>query len=90
MTGGVFSIATNPFRSREGRRMTLLANIARLQAVLESDPGVAVVADVAGYRRARAEGRMGCFLAVQGGNAVTAPTTWRPCPTWCRGSPSST
>ncbi|MEA2686351.1 MAG: rane dipeptidase [Actinomycetota bacterium] len=70
MTGGVFSIATNPFRSREGRRMTLAANIARLQAVLESDPGVAVVADVAGYRRARAEGRMGCFVAVQGGNAV--------------------
>jgi len=72
MTGGVFSIATNPFRNREPRRMTLLANVQRLQATLESDPAVAVVADVAGYRRARAEGRMGCFLAVQGGNAVTA------------------
>ncbi|HVF13005.1 MAG TPA: membrane dipeptidase [Acidimicrobiales bacterium] len=72
MTGGVFSIATNPFRSREGRRTTLLANIRALQAVLEADPGVAVVADAAGYRRARAGGRMGCFLAVQGGNAVTA------------------
>ncbi len=72
MTGGVFSIATNPFRSRSGRRMTLLDNLRRLQAVLESDPGVAVVADLAGYRRARAEGRMGCFLAVQGGNAVGA------------------
>ena len=72
MTGGVFSIATNPFRSRAGRRTTLLANLARLQAALEGDPGVAVVADAAGYRRARAEGRMGCFLAVQGGNAVTA------------------
>ena len=70
MTGGVFSIATNPFRSRAGRRTTLLANLARLQSALEADPGVAVVADVAGYRRARAEGRMGCFLAVQGGNAV--------------------
>src|SRR5207253_268524 len=35
-------------------------------------PGVAVVSDVAGYRRARAEGRMACFLAVQGGNAVDA------------------
>lgn len=72
MTGGVFSIATNPFRSRAGRRTTLLANVARLQAALETDPGVAVVADAAGYRRARAEGRMGCFLAVQGGNAVGA------------------
>jgi len=72
MTGAVFSIATNPIRSRAGRRMTLLANIRRLQGILESDPGVTVVADVAGYRRARAEGRMGCFLAIQGGNAVTA------------------
>jgi membrane dipeptidase len=72
MTGGVFSIATNPFRSGEGRRTTLLANIVRLQRILESDPGVAVVADAAGYRQARAEGRMACFLAVQGGNAVTA------------------
>ena len=72
MTGGVFSIATNPFRSRAGRRATLQANVSRLRAALEADPGVAVVSDVAGYRRARAEGRMGCFLAVQGGNAVTA------------------
>ncbi len=72
LTGGVFSIATNPFRSRAGRRTALLANLARLQAALEADPGVAVVADLAGYRRARAEGRMACFLAVQGGNAVGA------------------
>jgi len=72
MTGGVFSIATNPFRSRDGRRSTLVANVARLEAALAGDPGVAVVADVAGYRRARAEGRMGCFVAVQGGNAVGA------------------
>jgi len=72
LTGGVFSIATNPFRSRDGRRMTLTANIGRLRTILESDPGVAVVDDVAGYRRARAEGRMAIFLAVQGGNAVGA------------------
>lgn len=72
LTGGVFSIATNPFRSRQGRRMTLAANIARLGEILESVPGVAVVDDVAGYRQARAEGRMGLFLAVQGGNAVGA------------------
>ena len=72
MTGGVFSIATNPFRSPGGRRDTLHANVDRLRAQLEADPGVAVVADVAGYRAARAEGRLGCFVAVQGGNAVPA------------------
>jgi membrane dipeptidase len=70
MTGGVFSIATNPLRSRSGRFVTLLANLDRLQRALAADPGVAVVSDVGGYRRARAEGRMGCFLAVQGGNAA--------------------
>ena len=72
MTGGVFSVATNPFRSRAGRLATLLANLDRLQSALAADSGVAVVSDVAGYRRARAEGRMGCFLAVQGGNTVGA------------------
>ncbi|MEA2842774.1 MAG: rane dipeptidase, partial [Actinomycetota bacterium] len=51
---------------------TLLANVDSLRARLEADPGVAVVADVAGYRAARADGRIGCFLAVQGGNAVRA------------------
>ena len=72
MTGGVFSIATNPFRSPANRSHTLQTNVDRLQAQLEAGPGVAVVADVAGYRVARAEGRLGCFLAVQGGNAVRA------------------
>jgi membrane dipeptidase len=72
MTGGVFSIATNPLR-RPGRRLaTLLANVESLRARLEADPGAAVVADVAGYRAARAAGRLGCFVAVQGGNALPA------------------
>ncbi len=70
LTGGVFSIATNPFRSRSGRERALARNVSRLSAALEADKGVTVVSDVAGYRRARAGGRMGCFVAVQGGNAV--------------------
>ena len=70
MTGAVFSVATNPFRSAAGRRRAVLANLARLQTVLESHPKVAVVDTHAGYRRARAEGRLGVFLALQGGNAV--------------------
>lgn len=70
MTGAVFSIATNPFRSAAGRRRVALANLARLRAVLESHPRVAVVDTYAGYRRARAQGRLGVFLAIQGGHAV--------------------
>lgn len=72
MTGAVFSIATNPFRSVAGRHRTVLANVARLRAALEAHREVAVVGSHAGYLRARAEGRLGVFLALQGGNAVTA------------------
>jgi membrane dipeptidase len=72
MTGAVFSIATNPFRSRAGRRRTVLANVARLRSALECHPAVDVVATHDGYRRARADGRVGAFLALQGGNAVDA------------------
>lgn len=72
MTGAVFSVATNPFRSAAGRRRTVLANVTRLHAALEAHPAVAVVDTHAAYRRARAEGRMGVFVALQGGNAVDA------------------
>ena len=72
MTGAVFSIATNPFRSPAGRRRTVLANVARLRAALARHPAVAVVATCSGYRRARAEGLLGAFVALQGGNAVDA------------------
>jgi membrane dipeptidase len=68
-TGAVMSIATNPFRSRSGRRAAAMRNVARLRRLL-GDAGAAVVADAAGYRRARAEGRFACFLALQGGNAL--------------------
>ncbi len=72
MTGAVFSIATNPFRSAAGRRRTVLANVARLRAALEADPAVAVVDSHGGYVRTRAAGRLAVFLALQGGNAVDA------------------
>ena len=72
MTGAVFSIATNPFRSAAGRHRTVLDNLTRLRAQLESHPAVAVVDSHGGYLRARAEGRLAVFLALQGGNAVDA------------------
>lgn len=70
MTGSVFSIATQPLRPRSQRTATLLKNVARLRAVLDAYPGARVVSSHAEYLRARAEGRMGCFLAIQGGNAL--------------------
>jgi membrane dipeptidase len=71
LSGAVMSIATNPFRSRAARRRALFGNLARLRLALAVD-GVEVVADSRGYARARAAGNLACFLALQGGNAVTA------------------
>ena len=73
MTGAVFSIATNPFRPRTGRPVTLVKNVNRLRAVLGANPRVAVVKDMHDYRRARSDGKLACFVAVQGGNAVDRP-----------------
>ena len=70
-TGAVMSIATNPFRPLARRREVVRGNVARLRRLLEA-AGASVVTDAAGYRRARADGRLACFLALQGGNALTA------------------
>ena len=73
LSGVVLSIATNPFRRRPRRTPTLAANLDRLRAFVDRHPDdLAVVSDLDGYRRARAAGRLACFLAVQGGNAVAS------------------
>jgi membrane dipeptidase len=73
LAGAVLSIATNPFRPAAARFGVFLRNLARLRAAVEAGPGTAVVADVSSYRAARAQGRLACFLAVQGGNAFSSP-----------------
>lgn len=70
LSGAVMSIATNPFRTAAGRRAVFFANLARLRRLLGRDPRVEVVADAAGYARARAAGRLATFLGVQGANAL--------------------
>ena len=74
LAAAVFSVATNPLRRAGRRTATLVANVGRLRSALEAaaEP-VTVVADHAAYRRARAAGRLACFLAVQGGNAFDQP-----------------
>ena len=71
--GAVMSVATNPFR-RAGRRLsTALDNLERLRATVDrSSVPARVVADLASYRRAREDGQVACFLAIQGGNAADA------------------
>jgi membrane dipeptidase len=71
LTGAVWSIATNPFRRRSRRTRTCLKNIRRLRDIIEAQgQHLAVVNDHAGYLRARAEGKLACWLALQGGNAL--------------------
>lgn len=73
MAGAVMSVATNPFRRAEHRTRVLMSNLARLRRSLEADPQIAVVSGHAGYRAARADGRLACFLGVQGANAWSRP-----------------
>ena len=70
LTGSVWSIATNPWRRRRRRTAIFLKNLQRLRCQLEAFPGISVVRDYAGYRRARAHGDHACWLAIQGGNAL--------------------
>jgi membrane dipeptidase len=71
ITGGTWVVTTNPFRPRSGRPETFVANLAKLRAIFASVPDdFAVVRNVAEYRAARAAGKHGAFIGIQGGNAL--------------------
>jgi membrane dipeptidase len=71
ITGATWSISTNPLRGAEGRAKTLVKNVHRLQAIMQSvSDDVAVCKNLADYKAARAQGKHGAFLGIQGGNAL--------------------
>ena len=71
LTGGIWIITTNPLRSTAKRPEVFLENLRRLQGIFESVPSdFQVVRNAAEYRKARAAGRHGAFLGIQGGNAL--------------------
>lgn len=71
MTGGMWSITTNPFRPAKARQRAFHRNLRGIQAEFERRADRArVVRSVAEYREARSAGRHGAFIAVQGGNAI--------------------
>jgi membrane dipeptidase len=73
VSGGLWSITTNPLRSAKGREAAFIANVARLRAELGRCPDdVAVVKNAAEYRAARDKGLHAAFLVIQGGNALDA------------------
>lgn len=73
LTGGMWSITTNPFR-RAGRRWTIFqANLARLRALVEGSAGrLRIARSRAEYDAARAAGAHAVLVSIQGGNALQA------------------
>lgn len=73
VTGGIWVITTNPIRPGLSRAYAFTENFAHLTQILEScKEDVAVVRNASEYRAARAAGKHGAFIGVQGGNAVDA------------------
>ncbi len=70
LSGAVWSLTTNPFRSRAGRRRALFRNLKRLKTDLVSHPDVALVRSRAEYQAARAARKHAALLGIQGANAV--------------------
>jgi membrane dipeptidase len=70
-TGIVADLATNVFR-RGGRLEVTRRNLERMKQRVEQFPEqLALVTDRSGYDRARKEGRLALWLALQGGNAIS-------------------
>ncbi len=82
LSGAMWSVTTNPFRSAEGRWRTLLANLARFHTmVARSDGRLEICGDHAAYRAARARGAHAVLLSIQGANALdAAPDGWQSLP----------
>jgi membrane dipeptidase len=71
LTGGIWVITTNPFRTAEGRARVFLENLERLRGILASCPeDVAIVRTAGDYRAAVAAGKHAAWIGVQGGNAL--------------------
>lgn len=72
LSGALYSITTNPFRTREGRWRTFLKNLARLRRVVDETGGrVRVVRTASEYDAARKDGAHACLISIQGGNALS-------------------
>lgn len=71
ITGATWVVTTNPFKVSRERLASFRDNLADLSAIFASVPEqFAVVKTAAEYRAARAAGKHGAFLGIQGGNAV--------------------
>ncbi len=73
LTGAIWVITTNPLRRAASRSATFVKNLAHLRSIIAQAPeDLRLVRSVAEYRAARAEGKHGAFIGIQGGNALDA------------------
>ena len=71
LTGATWIITTNPTRPAASRARTFVRNLRKLRALFDSvSDQFQVVRNAAEYRQARAEGKHGAFIGIQGGNAL--------------------
>ena len=71
LTGGIWAITTNPFRTGAGRERAFFRNLEALLELLRNTEGVALARNAADYRAARARGEHAVFVGIQGGNALS-------------------
>jgi membrane dipeptidase len=73
LDGVVADIATNPLRPQANRLEATRRNVEAIRARVAAWPDdLQLVTDRAGYDEARAAGRLAVFVALQGGNAISA------------------
>ncbi|MBM4357933.1 MAG: membrane dipeptidase [Deltaproteobacteria bacterium] len=71
LTGATWIITTNPWRTARGRREAFIRNVTRLREIFaEHREHFQVVRNAREYREARAAGKHGAFIGIQGGNAL--------------------
>jgi membrane dipeptidase len=71
VTGGIWSITTNPLRRRSRRAPTFQKNLARLKEIFAAVPDhVAICRSASDYRKAKGDGKHAAFVGIQGGNAL--------------------
>ncbi len=74
VTGATWVITTNPARDETSRSETFFANLRRLQEIFASVRSqFQIVRTASEYRAARAAGKHGAFIGIQGGNALDSP-----------------
>ena len=73
LTGAMWSITTNPFRSGKSRWSCFLKNLDKMSTLINNTNGrFEIVRNHSEYMAARKRGAHACLVSIQGGNAVEA------------------